>query len=249
MSLKALFSKDGRKERALQKASAKAANKKIKPDDRGPALHTLLEDGSDEAIAALFKRFTFIYDANMVSDEEEKNLVYQGLVDLGERVLPHLRQHLTDSPTLSWGLRMLGDVCDHETSWSVLEEVLASYEPGYVRDPSKKQQLIGYLGDFKDVRAAERLVPFLEDHDETVRYLTVEGLFNQRQELAREALLKAFCNADEESLRIKNRIAEGFAETGWAVTGFRGTVEGLLGSDYLVDGKGKIKLKKARTQP
>ena len=44
MGLKALFSKDGRKERALAKACAKAVNKKVKPDDRQPALAMLIND-------------------------------------------------------------------------------------------------------------------------------------------------------------------------------------------------------------
>ena len=53
MGLKSLFSKEGRKERALTKAIAKATNKKVKPDDRRPALHLLVQDGSADAIAGI----------------------------------------------------------------------------------------------------------------------------------------------------------------------------------------------------
>lgn len=251
MGFKDLFTKDGRKERALHKACAKAADKKIKPDDRRPALYTLLEDGSPEAIAGLLKRFTFIYDTNIVMDEEEKNTVYSGLAQVGgDRVLPELRKHLLRAPTLSWGLRLLNELCDHETTWGVVAEMLEDYEPEYERDPTRKLQLMTFLGDFKDERAAEALLPFLGDHDETVRFTTVESVFKQGDERAREPLLQLMTNEEEESLRIKHRIAEGFVDTGWQVKGFRGTIEKLLASemsDFLVDGKGRIKRKKVRT--
>ena len=166
MGFKDLFSKEGRRERSLQKNIGKAASKKIKPDDRRPALWSLLEDGSDAAVAGLLKRFTFIYDINIVMDEEEKKMVYDGLMRLGEQILPPVRVHLHTSPTLSWGLRIVNDICDHDTVWTVLEEVLEDYEPGYERDPSRKDQLMTFLGEFDDERAVKALMPFLEDDDE-----------------------------------------------------------------------------------
>jgi hypothetical protein len=295
VGLKDLFSKEGRRERSLQKACAKAADKKIKSEDRRPALWTLLEEArapgalqrqieeaerdlaskgdgkdlrsrldelraeleqatrrSEEAILGLLKRFTFLYDTNMVNDEEEKEMIFDGLVALGPRILPQLRQHLRQSSTLSWGLRLLNDVCDQETTWSVVSEVMKDYEPGYERDPSRKQQMMSFLGEFKgregqsDSRAVDMLLPFLGDHDETVRYLTVESLFKQGDERAREPLLQLLTNTEEESGRIKHRIADGFAEVGWLIKGFRGTVEKILPEEFVVDGKGRIKLKKSR---
>ncbi len=128
MNLKDLFSREGRKERSLQKSCAKATNNKIKPEDRRPALYALLEEAravdqvheeleqntskaearavleiakrrSEEAVTSLLRRFTFIYDTNIVNDEEEKNMVYEGLVQLGDRILPQIQQHLHEAPT------------------------------------------------------------------------------------------------------------------------------------------------------
>ncbi len=251
LAFKDLFSKQGRKERSLQKHCGKAADKKIKPDDRRPSLYALLEDGSSPAVLALLRRFTFIYDTNIVMDEEEKNMVYNGLMQMGEKIVPEIKQHLLTSPTLSWGLRMLNEICDHESVWTVLEEILKDYEPGYERDPTRKEQLLTFLGDFKDQRAVEVIIPFLEDHDEGVRFISVESLFKQGDDSAREPLLQLLTNENEESLRIKHRIAEGFVESGWPVKGFRGTVEKLLSStfnEFLVDGKGRIKAKKVRKE-
>ena len=283
MSLKELFSKEGRKERALRKNCDKARNKKIKPDDRQPALYALYEEAvalgearravendpddadlgaaleiqerhAKIAMAGMLSRFTFIYDTNMVRDEEEKGNVEQWLValatgDLAQDVLQQIKKHLRSAPTLSWGLKLVRDVYDHDTVWEVLSEVLEDFDPEYERDPSRKIQLMTFLGDFDDPRSVEALLPFLEDHDETVRYLVAESLFKHGDERAREPLLKLMCAEDEESLRIKAAITEGFMESGWRVKGFRGTVEKLLASqlpDYIVDGKSRIKTKKLR---
>ena len=249
MGLSSYFTKEGRNEMALRKNCAKAANKKIKPDDRRPALHDLLVDGGDVAVEGLLRRFTFNYDLNIVMDEEEKNYVYEGLRAVGENILPMVRKHLKTAPSLSWGMRLVNDLCDRETVWEVLEEVLEGFDPEYERDPSRKIQLMTLLGEFEDERAVVALTPFLGDHDETVRYITVEALFKQGQEQARQELLKLLVDEEEESLRIKNRIIEGMIEHGWRVKGFRGSVEKLLAADfpeYAVDGKSRLRQKKGR---
>jgi hypothetical protein len=80
-----------------------------------------------------------------------------------------------------------------------------------------------------------------------VRYTVIEAAFSIGDEVAREPLLEMLVGDDNEiSLRLKNRISEGFVETGWVVKGYRGSVEKLLSSEFLLDSKGKIKRKKAR---
>ncbi|MCB9557539.1 MAG: HEAT repeat domain-containing protein [Deltaproteobacteria bacterium] len=246
MGLKTLFSKEGRQERALQKACIKAKNPKIKPDDRRPALEFLLHEGSEEAICSLLHRFTFNYDTNMVSDEDEKNLVYRGLLEHGAATLPALRKHLASAPTLSWGLRLLDEIADEATTWEILCEVAEHFEPGYDRDPSRKLQLLSFLAEIDDPRVGEMLLPYLQDHDEAVRFAVIDGLVARRVEAAREPLLEILVDEDEESLRIKNRIAEGLVETGWTVKGFRGSVEKALSEEYVLDGKGHVRHRRPR---
>jgi len=249
VGFKDLFTAEGRKARALERNIAKAANKKIKPDERQPALYELITDGSDAAVLGLLKRFTFIYDINMVRDEEEKNYAYEGLLSMGDRIVPLVQIHLTAAPTLSWGLRLVTDLCDHDGAWDVLEKVLEGYTAEYERDPSRKIQLMTFLGEFEDPRAVKALLPFLQDHDETVRFVTVEALFKQKDERAREPMLELLTNEDEESLRIRRRIVEWLHDAGWTAKGFRGKVEKLLALDFpefAVNAKGRIKLKRAR---
>lgn len=247
MDIKALFSKELRKERSIQKACQKAGNSKIKPDDRRPALYLLRDDGSDAAIAGLLHRFTFNYDTNIVSDEEEKNFVYGSLKIMGARVLPELRNHLHSSPTISWGLRLLDAICDHESSWNLLIEILQKHPPGYTRDPSKKIQLITHIAELADDRVTHALTPYLEDHDETVKFIVINALLKQNKEEARAPLLQLLANEEEDSIRLKTHILEGFIEKEWSVKEHRETIEHYLSDDYLIDGKGRIKRKKGNS--
>ncbi len=240
-----LFDFFGGKGGGLKRTVAKANNKDAQSVDRWKALEALRDDGSDEAIAGLLRRFTFVYDKT-IEDEQEKHWVHDTLVGMGERVLPEVEQALLKHDTIAWQLGVLKDVANHEQAWAILEKVIAANDAEYVRDPSKKIQLITFVGEeFHDPRAAKALVQYLEDMDETVRFNTVEALLHQKDEEAgREPLLKLLTDEKEESRRIKIRILDGFAELGWNTHGFKGTVEKLceeIGRGHSIDGKGRIR--------
>ena len=136
-----------------------------------------------------------------------------------------------------------------DQAWPVLADLCERNDNTYVRDASKKLQLVHFLGEQSDRRCAEALVAYLEDFDEGVRFVAVEGLLRHKNaEIAREPMLKALLNEKEESRRIKKRILDGFADLGWDVKGASGTVEKML-SDFLpgarLDNAGKIKRKQA----
>ena len=62
------FSKDGRDARAREKNAARAVNKYAQSPDRMKALQALRDDGTDEALYALMKRFGMMYDKT-IEDE------------------------------------------------------------------------------------------------------------------------------------------------------------------------------------
>jgi hypothetical protein len=104
--------------------------------------------------------------------------------------------------------------------------------------------LLSHLGTLKHARVAALAVPYLKDMDEGVRYTAVETLLRQKDEgVARQPLLELFASDEEESLRIRLRIAEGFADQGWLVQGFRPGVEKKLPEAYSLDREGHIKKK------
>jgi HEAT repeats len=249
MGLKDFFSSEGRAARSLQKHVNRARNKDAQHVDRQASLDVLRDaagDGHEEAMAGLLGRFTIRYDKS-IEDEQEKEFVAEELINLGKKVLPQLQKHLRSADSIAWGLKVLHAVADKDEQWPILQDLCERNDNTYTRDPSKKIQIIDYLGEQSDRRCAEALLPYLEDMDEGVRYATVEGLLRHKEpEVAREPLCKILINEKEESRRIKKRILDGFAELGWDVKGFSGTVEKML-PDYLpgarLDNHGKIKRK------
>jgi hypothetical protein len=249
MGLKDLFSAEGRARRSLEKHVARAKNKDSQPEDRRASLDALIEmaetspEQAGEAVLGLLGRFTMRYDKSIV-DEQEKDLVFEALCKRGASILPQLQTHMRRADTISWGLKVLAEVAARDAAWPLLEDLCEKNDNTYTRDPSKKIQLLHFLGEHDDPRAAKALAPYLEDIDEGVRYTAVEGLLHHKvAEAAQPGLLALLVNPKEESRRIKNRILEGFADLGWDVKGQSGTVEKML-ADYMpgarLDNAGKI---------
>ena len=247
MGLKDLFSAEGRAERALKKHVARAKNKDSQHPDRMSSLEALVADGSTEAVLGLLGRFNMRYDKS-IEDESEKEYVYDSLVEMGDQILAPLQQHLRNAESIAWGLKILHAVSDKDQAWPVLADLCERNDNTYTRDPSRKIQLLSYLGEQDDERCGKALLPYLEDVDETVRFTAVEGLLRHKLVEAREPLLQLLTSEKEESRRIKKRILDGFADLGWDVKGYSGTVEKMLDDlspGARLDNHGKIKRKQA----
>lgn len=230
----------------LAKHIARAKNKDAQSADRFSSLEALRDDGSPEAVEGLLSRFTIRYDKS-IEDEQEKQFVFDELVKMGSKILPPLQKHLRNAESISWGLKVLDEIASADEAWPILADLCERNDNTYTRDPSKKIQLLHYLGEAKDPRAVKALVPYLTDMDEGVRFVTVEALLRHKDaDTAREPLLTLLTNEKEESRRIKKRILDGFADLGWDVKGYSGTVDKML-DDMLpgsrLDNHGKIKRK------
>jgi hypothetical protein len=235
----------------LAKHMARAKNKDAQSADRFSSLEAL-RDAAQEgeevgpAVEGLLSRFTIRYDKS-IEDEQEKQYVFDELTRLGPRILPELQKHLRAADSIAWGLKVLHEVASADEAFPIISDLCERNDNSYTRDPSKKIQLLHYLGEQSDARYGQALVPYLEDMDEGVRFVAVEGLVHHKDAAAaREPMLKLLTNDKEESRRIKKRIIDGFADLGWDVKGFSGAVEKLL-EDLLpgarLDNHGKIKRK------
>jgi hypothetical protein len=244
MGLFDLLSKEKRDERARSKNIQRAINKYSQSGDRLKSLEALADDGSEEALYGLMRRFGMMYDKT-IEDEQEKEWVFETLCEKGPAALPAVKRYLFSADSISWPLRVLDRVAPStDAEIAMLEEVLARHEPGYERDPTKKMQLLDHLATLKHPRAASLAVPYLKDMDEGVRYTAVDTLLRQKDEqVARVPLLELFTSDEEDSLRLRLRIAEGFAELGWLVQGFRPGVEKKLPEAFTLDREGHIKKK------
>ena len=219
-----LLSKEGRDKKALEKYIKRATDKIGKSaDDRLPAMEKLREIGSEEAIYGLCRRFGFVYDKSQ-EDEYEKRWVEDALTDFGDKALPSLRRFILAGESLSYPLKVLEKIADPPKVLEIVDEVMAREEPGYTRHPEKKIQLLTWLGEWREAAPADntrRMVPYLKDFDETVRFTAIDALAHARpdEDTTREPMIAALLRPEEESRRILVRIAEVLAERGWAAPG------------------------------
>ncbi len=243
MSVFDLFSKDGRVQRARESNIKRAVNKYSQSPDRMKALQSLRDDGSPDALYGLMRRFGMMYDKT-IEDEQEKEWVFDMLLELGPAIIEPIKKYLLAADSISWPLRLLDRVAGKEQELEVLKAVLERHEPGYERDPTKKIQVLNHLASVKDDRVPPLVVPYLADMDEGVRYAAVEALVRHKnEEIAREPLLQHFVSDGEDSLRIRIQIAEGFTDLAWLVKGHRGEVEKKLPEQFQLDREGHFKKK------
>jgi HEAT repeat protein len=100
----------------------------------------------------------------------------------------------------------------------VADEILAlldQFDTEYVRNPEPKVQLLQALERYPsdDVRIA--VEPFLADASETVRFTAANTVFAVNDAASVPALVAALDG--EESLRVRNRIAQGLAEKSFEI--------------------------------
>ncbi|AUX22114.1 hypothetical protein SOCEGT47_026150 [Sorangium cellulosum] len=190
------------------------ADKRAQTYDRHEAIQTLAAMKSADAAAALLRRFTFSIDPS-ITDQEEKELAFQGIVDTGKDAVAAVVEFCVKAEALTWPLKILRELLDEADYRSELIRLLGRFDTEYARNVEPKQQLIVALGDLKgdDVRSA--VEPFLEDVNETVRFHAVQTLFAQETQASVPALVKML--AAEESVRVKNKVAEGLMNRGWTV--------------------------------
>jgi hypothetical protein len=233
-----LFSKD----RALQRTIDKATNKLAQQPDRWGALERLREDGSDEALFGLCKRFG-VTSMKGVEDEQEKSWVVDVLIEKGPMVLPALVRYMKGAEQLSFPLRVLEKVADHDKQLAIIDELLASEQPGYVRMPDKRIDLLKWFTEHKgmsDDDVIPRVTPYVTDFDENSRFTAIEGLGTKDPQRIAEPLIDALLRPEEESGRIKRTIVEVLERTkaplGDRKAQVAGALTGPLAESYRVDG-------------
>lgn len=228
------------KERALQRTIKKATNKLAQSADRWAAMEKLRDDGSDEALFALLQRFSFS-SLKSIEDQQEKDWVVEAMIGKGEAGLPALQRFLISQANIAYPLQILQAVTTPERVLKVIDELLAVEEPGYTRDPDKRIQIIHWLTEWQectDRQAAERVAPYLADFDESVRFAAAESVATRPDPCAAEAMVTALINPEEESGRLKARIAETMVDAGLSLCGQKKAVQSII--DELFTGELRI---------
>lgn len=246
----------------LEKHSERVADKRAAVADRWESIKALGEMATTEpegeqpdersaAIAALMERFTYYVDpprgvpvAQAITDEEEKDETLRWIVEAGEDVaLDPVRGALRSQESISWGLRCLEGMLSEERAIEEMVDLLGTMDTEYMRDPQRKQQLVGKLEELKHPKIAAAVAPHFTDVDETTRFhATVAALKQDNAEGQLPALREAL--VDEDSVRVKVRVLDILIEKGWSLGDEASEIE--LPEGYAVDKKGvprKVKVK------
>ena len=203
------------KEKALQKTIERATNKLAQQPDRWAALEKLREDSSEEALFGLCKRWS-VTSHKGVEDEQEKNWCVDVLVSKGAAAIPSLVRYMKSADQLSFPLKVLERVADHDKLIQVVDEIFKSEPPGYARFPDRRIDLIKWFTEWKgatDDEILARVVPYLVDFDENVRFIAIEGLARVAPDRIVGPLVDALIRPEEESGRIRRTIVEVLART------------------------------------
>jgi hypothetical protein len=237
------------KERALQRTIEKATNKLAQQPDRWGALEKLRDDGSEEALYGLCKRFG-VTSMKGVEDEQEKSWVVDTLVGKAAAAFPPLVRYMKTADQLAFPLKVLEGIADHDKIMKVVDEIFASEPPGCVRMPDRRIDLIKWFCEHKgasDTEVLSRVTRYLADFDENVRFTTIDGLASRDPKLIGPPLVDALLRPDEESGRIRRTIVEVLERTSAPLNDKKDAVAAMLVgplAEYAVDAKRGVVKKK-----
>lgn len=215
-----------------------AGSKRAQAYDRQEALQQLEKLGTPEAAEALLKRFTFSTDPS-ITDQEEKELAFAGVVKVGKSAVEPIRAFAAKAESLRWPMRILKELLDEEELVGELIVWLSKWDTEYAKFIDPKLQLLEELGDHRDERIRAAVEPFLQDVNEPARFNAVTSILAQNDPQALGALLTLFL--DEESVRIRAKIADGIAALGWEIPDDqRDAVRKALPPQYGINGVGVL---------
>ena len=191
-----------------------AISKRAQNYDRQEAIDALAKLGSVEAAALLLKRFSFQVDPS-ITDQEEKETAFRGVVRAGEAALSVVVDSCTRAESVTWQLRIMREILTEEAFIEQVAALLAKWDTEYDRNADPKVQLISALEELHDARIRAATERFLDDVHEPTRFHAVSTLLAQDDPELAAPLARALVR--EEAMRTKNRIAEGLATRAWAV--------------------------------
>lgn len=230
------------KEKSLQRTIDKATQKFGQHPDRMGALYKLADDGSEDALLGLCKRFA-VTASNGKEDQDEKTWVVDALVQKDMQALSALRRYMKSAEQLAYPLKVLGQIAPHDKIIEIVDELFASELPGYARFPERRIDLIKWFADWKDATDDEifpRLSPYLVDFDENVRFAAVVGISRVAPDRIVGPLVDGLVRPEEESGRIRRTIVEVLERTkaplGDRTAQVTGALTGPLADSFRVDG-------------
>jgi hypothetical protein len=137
-------------------------------------------------------------------------------------------------------MRILKELVDEDEYVDELILWLSKWDVEYAKFVDPKVQLLVALEEHKHEKIRAAVEPFLEDVHEPARFHAAATLLAQDDPTVLVPLVKLM--EDEESVRVKNKIADGVAAREWAVPEeLREPMRKMLPYSFSIDAEGRLK--------
>lgn len=211
------------------------------PARRYQAMETLLAWGTPECIDAALVRYTVTAEKD-TSDEDEKAWLADKLAGMeAELVAPAVERYMRRYPSVGWPLRVLNRVVSPEDAADRAAAVLEGLDIHFDRHPERKVELIhGLMEHAGREGIATRVLPFLDDTEDTVRIAAGELLARSGDDQHHDAFVTAFVEASDRP-RVSAELIKHMSEHGFSVKGRKAEVEPLLPEGYYLTREGIVK--------
>lgn len=198
----------GSVEKQIQRHGKRVRNMNAQLEDREASARWLADNGSPEAVYAMLRRYDQSYEHQM-KDLGEKDLIDKLALSLGERAIEPLRAYCLKNKAFARPLAVYERLTSKDAAKALTLEMLAVEKERSELKAAKKREVLVKLADFRDADIPATVMDQLEDFDEGVRYAACEVLISQDEtaEIV-AALLGTLANPDEDSNRLRVRLAE-----------------------------------------
>jgi HEAT repeat protein len=205
-----------RDDRKISKSLSVIRNPKAIKEDRQAAIEYFKGlDDPHTAVPALLQRFEYSLEHG-INDTREKEACMEGIIAHGEPALPHVREHLLTTSRIAWPIKTLKALGKEEQVIDILKDALDFEDVRFDQAKvDKNYDILCYMIDYKLPGFADKLVHFLADPDERVRFAATEVLIEQDDSSVPHALEHFIGDESPDNTRIRRSVIEAFLRHGW----------------------------------
>ncbi|MGD0676200.1 MAG: HEAT repeat domain-containing protein [Polyangiaceae bacterium] len=193
---------------------ADRVEKRVQNYDRQEAIQALSEIGTAEAVEVLLKRFTFQMDPS-ITDQEEKDSAFQGILRAGKDAIAPVRVFAAKAESLAWPMKIMRELLDEGEYVEELLRWASKWDTEYSKFVDPKVQILAALEEHRHPSIRTEVERFLDDVNEPARFHAVSTLLAQDDPESARSLGDLLLH--EESVRVRNRVAEGLSIRGWPI--------------------------------
>jgi hypothetical protein len=176
-----------------------------KPEYRQMAMDKLLEWGTRECLVGLLNRFKVVVQSPHW-DEEEKRWLVNEMAKRGELAKDVLREFVMNENEVTYAIESLSKLCSKTELVQILRTALQARSPEDYRSSMSKMELIAALEDHDPTDLSDLILPYLEDHHDDVKCMTLDVLTRKKSSPA-YSKITSMLSDDSHSARVLRHTA------------------------------------------